>query len=43
VLHSFTGGRDGADPAGSLTGVDGVLYGTTFSGGANNAGTVFKI
>jgi uncharacterized repeat protein (TIGR03803 family) len=43
VLHSFTGGSDGANPAGSLIGIDGVLYGTTFSGGAANAGTVFKI
>lgn len=35
---------DGSTPQGSLViGSDGNLYGTTFSGGANNDGTVFKI
>ncbi len=45
ILHSFTGGGDGADPLGSLV-MDnaGSLYGTTFEGGgSNNYGTVFKI
>jgi uncharacterized repeat protein (TIGR03803 family) len=43
VLHSFAGGSDGAGPSGQLIDVNGVLYGTTASGGANNMGTVFKI
>jgi uncharacterized repeat protein (TIGR03803 family) len=44
VLHSFTGGDDGDDPVGALViGGNGVLYGTTSSGGASNAGTVFAL
>jgi len=44
VLHSFTGGIDGADPVAALViGKNGVLYGTTSSGGASNAGTVFAL
>ncbi|MEO9230737.1 MAG: choice-of-anchor tandem repeat GloVer-containing protein [Devosia sp.] len=44
VLHSFAGGADGQNPFGSLIqGVDGNLYGMTYSGGTNSAGTVFKI
>ena len=47
VLHSFTGGGDGASPGAGLT-MDkaGNLYGTTESGGAsgpNGYGTVFKL
>ena len=44
ILHSFTGGLDGVDPASGLT-IDksGNLYGSTFFGGSANAGTVFKI
>jgi uncharacterized repeat protein (TIGR03803 family) len=42
VLHSFTGGTDGALPYGDLADVDGVLYGTT-GGGASTLGTVFSI
>jgi len=43
-LYKFTGGLDGAIPNGSLLRDDlGVLYGSTFSGGAYNAGTVFKL
>ena len=50
VLHSFTGGGDGAHPVGTLT-IDGggSLYGTTTWGGMNNCsppyecGTVFKL
>jgi len=45
VLHSFKGGGDGRFPAGDLlTNVNGVLYGTTYDGGAKgNNGTAFKI
>ena len=49
VLHKFTGfvsstNFDGTRPIGVLVqGNDGNLYGTTFQGGANNLGTVFKI
>jgi len=45
VLYSFTGGADGGSPYyGSLI-MDGAgnLYGTTYSGGADNLGTVFKV
>jgi uncharacterized repeat protein (TIGR03803 family) len=42
-LYSFTGGNDGAFPQGNLAYSNGVLYGTTVSGGANNNGTVFSI
>lgn len=42
VVHSFNG-KDGAGPAGSLISVQGILYGTTYFGGANNRGAVFKI
>ncbi|HXM64628.1 MAG TPA: choice-of-anchor tandem repeat GloVer-containing protein [Terriglobales bacterium] len=45
TLHSFAGSpSDGAEPfANVVFGTDGSLYGTTSIGGANNAGTVFKI
>jgi uncharacterized repeat protein (TIGR03803 family) len=43
TIHSFSG-PDGEVPDGALAlGSDGNLYGTTFLGGANNDGTVFKI
>jgi uncharacterized repeat protein (TIGR03803 family) len=43
VLHHFNGAT-GASPQGSLiAGIDGYLYGLTFSGGINNYGTIFKI
>jgi uncharacterized repeat protein (TIGR03803 family) len=43
-LYSFTGGPDGANPyAGLILAKDGYLYGTTYAGGSNGAGTVFKI
>jgi uncharacterized repeat protein (TIGR03803 family) len=44
VLHTFTGGNDGANPYGSLVqDAAGNLYGTTFGGGAFGAGVVFKL
>jgi uncharacterized repeat protein (TIGR03803 family) len=46
VLHTFTGGSDGANPSGSLIrDKAGNLYGTTYSGGNSSCacGTVFKI
>jgi uncharacterized repeat protein (TIGR03803 family) len=44
VLHSFAGSPDGASPGGSLAGnVQVNAYGTTWKGGAYDAGTVFKI
>jgi len=44
VVHTFTGGGDGAQPFAGLT-FDraGNLYGTTHSGGNNGGGTVFKM
>jgi len=44
VLYSFTGGADGANPyAGVIADSAGNLYGTTYQGGAKNAGVVYKI
>jgi uncharacterized repeat protein (TIGR03803 family) len=44
VLHSFTGGADGADPyAGVIRDSAGNLYGTTAYGGTAGAGVVFKL
>jgi uncharacterized repeat protein (TIGR03803 family) len=45
VLYSFTGyPDDGAEPwAGLVRDAAGNLYGTTFTGGASNYGTVFKV
>ena len=41
VLYTFTGGADGANPyAGVVRDSSGNLYGTTFIGGASNAGVV---
>ena len=43
-LYGFSGRGDGAYPySGLALGSDGSLYGTTYQGGANNDGTVFKI
>jgi uncharacterized repeat protein (TIGR03803 family) len=43
-LHDFTGGADGAIPAGGITeDANGNLYGTTRGGGAGDNGVIFKI
>ena len=44
VLYSFkTSGSDGHNPYAGVTAVKGVLYGTTYLGGATDAGAVFKV
>ncbi|HEX4080762.1 MAG TPA: choice-of-anchor tandem repeat GloVer-containing protein [Rhizomicrobium sp.] len=44
VLYTFTGGDDGASPlAGLIADKQGNLYGTTWKGGADDAGTVFEL
>jgi uncharacterized repeat protein (TIGR03803 family) len=43
-LYGFSGGGDGANPqAGLAQGIDGALYGSTQSRGANNLGTIFRV
>ena len=43
-LHSFGGYLDGAQPeAGLAQGADGAFYGTTYYGGTNGFGTVFRL
>jgi uncharacterized repeat protein (TIGR03803 family) len=44
TIYNFGGSGDGENPeAGLIQGSDGFLYGTTYSGGAKGAGTVFKV
>jgi uncharacterized repeat protein (TIGR03803 family) len=43
TLYSFLGPVDGGNPKGLVFGKDGVLYGTTSSGGPANAGTVYSL
>ena len=44
VIREFLGGSGGSSPRAALAeGRDGALYGTTYSGGAFNGGTLFKI
>lgn len=44
LLHTFTGGIDGAFPTGELVQApDGSLYGVTSTGGASGFGTVFRL
>ncbi len=42
-LYAFSGSGDGRFPISGLVNVNGTLYGTTTSGGANGDGTVFSI
>ena len=42
-LYNFTGGSDGAFPAGQLVMAGNILYGTTSAGGAGGNGTVFAL
>jgi uncharacterized repeat protein (TIGR03803 family) len=43
VIYSFTGTPDGANPSGTLLEVSpGVFYGTTYSGGNENQGTIYE-
>jgi uncharacterized repeat protein (TIGR03803 family) len=44
VLYEFTNGVDGGNPrAGLVQGSDGSFYGTTYNGGTDGAGAVFKV
>jgi uncharacterized repeat protein (TIGR03803 family) len=44
VLYPFTGGADGANPYGRpIIDPTGVVYGTTFNGGAANAGVIYRL
>jgi uncharacterized repeat protein (TIGR03803 family) len=42
VLYSFGNSPDGAYPAAGVTYVHGKFYGTTYAGGTNTIGTIFK-
>jgi uncharacterized repeat protein (TIGR03803 family) len=43
VLYAFQGGNDGASPFGAVIRKDGVRYGTTYYGGTDDLGTVFRL
>ncbi len=44
VLHAFTGASDVNQPVSDLIqAIDGILYGTTFIGGATDSGTIFSL
>jgi uncharacterized repeat protein (TIGR03803 family) len=43
TLYAFSDLSDGGDPFSTLTELNGVLYGTTSSGGANSQGTIFSV
>jgi uncharacterized repeat protein (TIGR03803 family) len=43
VIHSFTGGTDGANPLGGFFIVGDYLYGTASSGGSSGVGVVFRV
>ena len=43
TLYSFAGDTNGGHPNGLIRGLDGNLYGTTQTGGAKDAGTIFQL
>jgi uncharacterized repeat protein (TIGR03803 family) len=43
VLYSFTGKADGATPMGGLAWLNGSFYGTTFYGGDNRLGVIYRL
>ncbi len=43
VLHSFAGGTEGYEPSAGVTIGGGALYGTTYNGGSNGYGTVYRL
>ena len=43
VLYAFGTGSDGHEPVGDLIAAKGVLYGTTYNGGAHGGGAVFAV
>lgn len=43
VLHSFTGGSQGANPSTLIQATDGDFYGITWAGGSSDGGTIFKM
>ena len=44
ILHTFAGGADGSRPTSTpVVAADGTVYGTTYAGGINNAGTLYRI
>jgi uncharacterized repeat protein (TIGR03803 family) len=43
LLHFFSGYGDGANPQAGLVAANGVLYGTTYGGGAHGKGTLFSV
>jgi len=43
LLHTFSGGIDGANPFGDLTLYNSVLYGTTHNGANSDGGVLFQI
>ncbi len=43
ILHNFVGGSQGRYPFGALVGIGSFLYGTTYGGGTNDDGTVFRM
>jgi len=42
LLYAFQGGNDGTDPVQSFLLRSGTLFGTTYRGGTDNQGTIFK-